>query len=152
MDKIMSRMITLLSRKMQPHLQKTLTGHNITVAEQPFFGTLQHYDGVTQEDLTEMLKFDKAATARAVQSLEKKGLVTRTRDKNDKRKNRLYLTEEAKKRWPAVRNDLSHFNERLIWGIDARSLEITYQVLQKMEENLVDMKSDASMKGEKPTA
>ena len=45
-----------------------------SVGEEPYFMVLAQNDGLTQDELTKIVKVDKAATARRIRSLEKKKL------------------------------------------------------------------------------
>lgn len=139
-------MITLLARKSQSYIGSALSQYQITAAEQPFFMALQRREGVTQEELTAIVCVDKAATARAVKSLEEKGYLIRVQDPKDRRQNRLYPTETAKQMGDAVRDELHRFNALLTQGIDQQSLDVVSAALQKMEENLSGQ-SGAAAKG-----
>lgn len=139
MDRSIARMITLLARKSQIYIGNILNKYNLTAAEQPFFMALQRHEGVTQEELTALVCVDKAATARAVKSLEEKGYLIRVQDEQDRRQNRIYPTEAAKELAPDVRRELLHFNEVLTNGIEEEALEGIYEGLLKMEENFALM-------------
>lgn len=136
MEKSISKLITFLARKSQTYLVMTLDKFNLTAAEQPILMALYHCEGISQEQLTALVGVDKAATARAVKSLEKKGMAIRMRDQQDRRQNRLYLTETAKRLCPSVKSALSAFNAQITEGIDEASLEIACRVLQKMDLTL----------------
>lgn len=135
MDSSIARMITLLARKSQGYIGNALGKYNITAAEQPFFMALQYNEGITQEELTAIVCVDKAATARAIKSLEEKGFLTRIQDAHDRRRNRIYPTDAARQLGPIVKKELLYFNHLLTQGLDAESLEIIYAGLKKMEEN-----------------
>lgn len=135
MDTI-ARRITFLARKSQSYLGTALQKYGLTAAEQPFFMALQHNQGVTQETLTALVGVDKAATARAVKSLEEKGLVTRVQDPKDRRQNRIYPTAAADGMAGGVQETLLDFNRLLTQGMDRRELETLFASLQKLEENL----------------
>lgn len=140
-------MITLLARKSQSYIGSALSQYQITAAEQPFFMALQRREGVTQEELTAIVCVDKAATARAVKSLEEKGYLIRVQDPKDRRQNRLYPTETAKRLGDAVRDELHRFNALLTQGIDQQSLDVVSAALQKMEENLSGRSGTAAKGG-----
>ena len=135
-EKSIARMITLLARKSQSYIGSALGKYSLSAAEQPFFMAIQHHEGVTQEELTALVCVDKAATARAVKSLEEKGFLVRLQDTQDRRQNRIYPTAAAKHLADAVRGELLHFNELLTKGIDSEDLEMMYKALQKMDDNL----------------
>lgn len=145
MDRSITRMIRLLARKSQSYIGCALSKYNLTAAEQPFFMTLQHHEGITQEELTAIVCVDKAATTRAVKSLEEKGFLIRIQDKEDRRQNRIYPTDKAKQIIDSVRSELNNFNDLLTIGIDSKSLDIVYSVLIKMEENFSYISNDKSL-------
>jgi DNA-binding MarR family transcriptional regulator len=64
----------------------------------PFLTELYFCDGITQDALSGLVKMDKGTTARAIARLERKGLVKRTENKNNRRQKFVYLTSEAKKK------------------------------------------------------
>lgn len=136
MDQTIARMITLLARKSQVYLGNMLDQYGLSAGEQPFFMALQRHEGITQEELTALVCVDKSATARAVKSLEAKGYLVRVQDRRDRRLNRLYPTDLAKRLGPAVKQDLLHFNELLTQEIGQEELTAMYEGLLKMEENL----------------
>lgn len=142
MDRSIARMITLLARKSQSYLGFALSKYNLTAAEQPFFMALQKYEGVTQEELTALVCVDKAATARVVKSLERKGFLIRIQDQQDKRQNLVYPTDKAKQLGNAVKSELLHFNRLLTDGIDPQILEQVHIALLKMEENFSTILND----------
>lgn len=140
MERDIMRCITFLSRKSQGYLTADFAKLNLTMAEQPFFMALYHYEGVSQEKLTGLVGVDKAATARAVKSMEQKGMLIRLQDENDRRQNKLYLTEHAKALWPEARDTLTSFNARVTEGMDEQTLEAVCQALQRMDQNLSEMR------------
>ncbi|MGM9660896.1 MAG: MarR family winged helix-turn-helix transcriptional regulator [Faecousia sp.] len=145
-----ARMITFLARKSQGYIGSALSKYNLTAAEQPFFMALQHNAGITQEGLTTLVGVDKAATARAVKSLEEKGFLIRIQDEQDRRQNLIYATDAAKQISEAVRNELLCFNDLLIQGISEEELEIIHAGLMKMANNLSalsDSQDSVSKKG-----
>lgn len=155
MDNSIARVITRLARKSQSYISFALRQYNISAAEQPFFMALQHHEGVTQEELTTIVSVDKAVTTRAVKSLEEKGYLIRVQDEQDRRYNRIYPTDAAKRLANSVRSELLHFNDLLTQGIDPQSLDIIFAGLQKMEENFSQMatcKEAAKDRGDKEDA
>lgn len=139
MEKSIARMITLLARKSQNYIGSALQKYHLSAAEQPFFMALQQHEGVTQEELTQLVCVDKAATARAVRSLEEKGFLIRLQDMKDRRQNRIYPTDAAKQLADDVQKELLHFNDLLTKGLDSQSLESVYEALQKMDQNFAEL-------------
>lgn len=147
MNKSMVRKITLLARKSQRHIGEILKKYNISAAEQPFFMALDNDRCLTQEELTTIVCVDKAATARAVKSLEQKGYLTRIQDKKDRRQNRVSATAKAKCIMSDVKDELHKFNDLLTSGITPDKIDLTYEALLKMEENFEDILKNDVLEG-----
>lgn len=87
--------IAVLSRQLNLYLRHELEESGLTAPELPYLAQLYVRDGLTQEELSQTLSIDRAATTRTMQSLERKGLVRRKADREDKRIKRVFLTPRA---------------------------------------------------------
>lgn len=144
MNENIARTITRLSRKCQVCVGNVMSPYHLTAAELPFFMTIQHMEGLTQEALTSIVCVDKSATTRVIKSLEEKGYLLKIQDEADRRQNRIYPTSLAKELGPAVKAELSRFNEQLTRDIDPEMLSIFYKNLIRMENNLNSVQSEKS--------
>lgn len=132
--------VIFAARKSQLCIGSRLGKYNITAAEEPFFMAIQHHEGSTQEELTSLVGVDKAATTRAIRSLEKKDFLIRKQDEKDHRQNRIYATERALNMGPEVHRELLHLNDEIMEGISEEEQKIMYQALLQMEKNLKQIK------------
>ena len=130
------RLISLIDRKMKSFHSVALERFGLSVSEMPFFLTLTRKDGVSQDELTQWVGVDKALTARAVRSLENKGFVVRKRSEEDRRKQCVYLTENAWNIAEEVMDASVSPNTVLSEGISEAAMKTTYEVLIKMADNL----------------
>ncbi len=96
MEKSLGRLVAIVYRKNQIYLNAKLKELNLCSGESVFLRALFTEEGQTQEQLSLALHIDKAATARAVRSLEHKGFVLRKQDEQDRRCNRIYLTGQGR--------------------------------------------------------
>lgn len=87
--------INILYRQFNLFLNHELSGVELNSTDLMYLGTLFIEDGVTQDDLAKDFCVDKAATARTMQNLEKKGIIIRKSDETDRRAKRIYLTDKA---------------------------------------------------------
>lgn len=132
MAKSIGRLISILYRKSLVYMNSALKEYGLTAAEQPFLTSLYHYNGMTQEQLSEHLNIDKAATARVVQSLEKKGFVVKKKAMDDKRFNRIFLTDKGKDSKQYVLPILSQWSDFLAADMDDKARDALYETLAKM--------------------
>lgn len=94
--------INILCRQFNLFLNHELSGVELNSTDLMYLGTLFIEDGVTQDDLAKDFCVDKAATARSMQNLEKKGIIIRKPDESDRRAKRVYLTDKAYKYKPLM--------------------------------------------------
>ncbi len=127
-----------LSRIMTLETAEVLKPFHLTPGERPFYLTLISQDGITQEALTAEVQVDKSATARVLDSLERKGLVTRRRNEQDRRSNLIYLTEKARRMYPDVMAALTEFNQQFVQLLTEEEYDTTFYALQKMEDYLLE--------------
>ncbi|MFA7128645.1 MAG: MarR family transcriptional regulator [Sphaerochaeta sp.] len=132
MQKSIGRLISILHRQCQIYSNKALKDLDLTSAEYPFLLFLYRQEGRTQEELSTYLYIDKAATARAIKSLEEKGYVTKQQDQQDKRCNRIYLTEMALQVKDAVRDHIHQWSTYLAQGLDEKTYDLVYTALEAM--------------------
>ncbi|MCD1146543.1 MarR family transcriptional regulator [Peptoniphilus sp. KCTC 25270] len=96
---------------------------------------LFHEEGISQDRLTEIVDVDKAATVRAVKSLEKKKLVRREINQEDKRNKKLYLTDKGKKLYPDLVHSLSDYNKQLTSKWSEEQYEMVYELLKSIQKH-----------------
>lgn len=123
-----------LARRLQKYFRES--GLDLTVEQWSILMHLWKYDGVSQQELSNKTFRDKPSITRLVDNLEKLGLARRKASEEDRRINRIYLTEKAKAlRDPSMELANKALNEGLV-GISAEDIEITKRVLEKVYENL----------------
>lgn len=79
---------------------------------------LYRRDGQTQQSLARTAVKDKAAITRLLNGLEKKNIVLRIPDRNDKRSNLVYLTNKAKELKPHLVGFVEEMLDEAGQGID----------------------------------
>lgn len=132
----LGRLISILYRKGNIYKNIILDDFNITASEQPFLSSLFNEDGVSQEYLSSKLLLDKASTTRSLQSLIDKGYIKKKKDENDKRINRIFLTEKSKSIEKEIKARLENWNDILTSDLNESEKEMAYLVLNKMVNNL----------------
>lgn len=87
-------------------------------------------------DLVEIRGISKSHASEAVNKLVNKGYLTREHDKNNRRKIKLTITEEALPLCGKIREIQMNYQNMLIKGIDKDDLEIFAKVLRQEYINL----------------
>lgn len=101
-NKIIDSSIAYLAGRTSRSIIKRLTkkfsnsGFDVSYEQWSILVHLYRKDGQTQQELSNIAVKDKAAITRILNVLEKKNLVLRVPDRNDKRSKLVYLTNKAK--------------------------------------------------------
>lgn len=140
MNDSITKQVIFAARKAQLCVGSRLAQFGITAAEEPFFMAIQYHWGATQEELTALIGVDKAATARALRSLENKGFLTREQDKADHRQNRIYPTSAVFEIGPQVQEALLRLNGEIMDGLSEEEQSLLRRALSVMDKNLMRIK------------
>ena len=132
----LSRDLLRVSRKAQRCAGIVAKKYGISIAEEPFFMAVTVHDGATQEELTELVGVDKTMTTRVIHALMQKGLVEKISDPNDRRRNRIYQTENMKAIRTSVSSELLSLNQIITAEIDGDALDTFMGVLSALEDNI----------------
>lgn len=101
---------------------------NLYTEEAPTANELAKTMGCSRQNVKEILN-----------SLEKKELIYLQADENDKRKNRVYLTQLCMKMAGKYREKETVFMQMLFEGLSDKDVDDAYRILSKIEENLINM-------------
>lgn len=88
--------LSIVMRHTHKHIDHQMVDLKIGHGQHQYLLTLYHHNGISQEELSKKLGFDKGTTARAVKKLVDNGYIIREVDENDKRAFKLHITEKAK--------------------------------------------------------
>ena len=88
-----------------------------------FLVKIYQNQGISQKELSTLVKIDKATTAKALKKLEEQDYIYRIIDKEDKRYNKLYVTEKGEGFTPKLMEILGDITDNLIVGISDEQYE-----------------------------
>lgn len=140
------RLIGVLYRQSLNYMHHALQDMGITPLECIFLVALFDNEGANQEQLSAILVIDKAATAKAMKSLEEKGLVTREQCRDDKRAKRIYTTAKAKKIRKPIDAMLRQWVAFLTQEMEADGIDHALQSLSTMVGRAVKADHQALVK------
>ncbi len=119
-------------RAMVRGLAAELAPHGITNGEWSALRVLWRGDGLTQVELAERLVLEKASLTPVIASLERKQLITRRQDMQDRRKSRILLTEAGRGLRGRVRPLGEVVNRRAQAGLDADEQAALHDMLRRV--------------------
>lgn len=128
LDKISSK-----TRRNYNHLLHDL---NLHAGQDNLLCKLWNKDGLTQVELCNKLNCEAPTVTNMVKSLEKKGLIFRQKDPNDKRISRIFLTDAGKQIKTPVSEIWKKQQEQLLTDITSDEKLLFRRLLKQMEKNL----------------
>jgi DNA-binding MarR family transcriptional regulator len=91
---------------------------------------------LSQQNMADLLKVDKASIVRIVDDLEKKGYIKRTTNAEDKRVYFLELDKKGNRFIKDILEGINNLNEEMFIGFSPKEKELFMQLLHKAYQNL----------------
>jgi len=120
----------IFNRQTQAYITAAFANMSISYSEGILLMNLYDNEGINQEELSSMLFIDKAATARSIKLLEKKGYITREVKTKDRRVKKLYLTDYAISKKEYFSSLIRTWEDFITEGVDTETLTQFSGVLQ----------------------
>jgi len=131
----LGKWISILYRYSMIYANEFLKEFDMSGGQLPFFMNIIEYPGITQEELSEIIKIDKSTTARAVKNLLKNGFVTKEVDKKDKRSYKLYPTQKALEVKEVILKNAKKWDKILLSGFSKDEERFIRKGLETMVNN-----------------
>ena len=128
--------ISIIHRTGSSFLSKEFSKFNIGSGQYMYLIHLYKNDGLSQEELTEILTIDKGTTAKSIKKLETEGFVMRVKEKNDKRINRVYLTPKALEIKDEFLSSINAWENTLTLNLSYAEKEQALTLLKKITYNI----------------
>lgn len=111
-------------------------GINITPEQYLVMDILWEKSSISQQNIADIIQKDKNSVTKIIDSLEKKNLVIRVVDKNDRRINKIELTEEGSALEKITTEVAIHFMNDVVKNIDTKDLDTFVNVMRQIKNNL----------------
>ncbi|WP_175990381.1 MarR family winged helix-turn-helix transcriptional regulator [Bacillus sp. Marseille-Q1617] len=118
-------------------LSVNIKNFDITPEQWTVLKRLSENDGINQKELAEKAEKDQPTVTRILDILERKELITKEKNKEDRRSFILFITDKG----TAVKEELSPvieglWEEKILTGISEKDLNVYRNVLKKINENI----------------
>lgn len=124
--------ITKIAREVNKLAVKTLKKDGIGTSEFDLIHVVRKHNGITQAEICQILRTDKAAVAREVISLIKRGYLTKKKNPADGRSSLVYPTEKAEELKISKRHVETAYYEYLLEALNDEEKEIFSMLLNKL--------------------
>jgi DNA-binding MarR family transcriptional regulator len=124
------------------NLAFTAAGFDVTSEQWRVLVNLWVHDGLTQQELCDLIVQEKTGVSRLVSGLEKRGLVIRKLDPKDKRTRRVHLTDRGRSLQDGLMTLAKRIQAEAQAGIAPEELETCKDVLRRLYQNLQNLQNE----------
>jgi DNA-binding MarR family transcriptional regulator len=113
-------------------LEVALAEHDLVLIHHGVLAALHDFGPLSQQQLAEALDFDKSHLVARIDLLESRGLVARTQDPADRRRNRVALTPAGRKLADRLRRIARQSQEGFLQALDLEEQETLISLLRRV--------------------
>lgn len=135
-DGALSFVVREVNRAFSRALQMRIARSGVSMGQWFFLRALWEEDGLTQRELSHRVGMMEPTTVTAVNVMESQGLVQRVRNRHDRRKMNIFLTDKGRALRNAMMPSAAEIAQIAIDGITPGELELTLDVLRRVGFNL----------------
>ncbi len=128
--------IARLARLLRYRMDELIAEHGLTGVQLGLLNRLAHTDGLVQADLGRRMAIEPATLTGIVQRLEREGWVRRACDPDNRRLQRVWLTEKARQELPELQRLQTRHRRRALAGLSPADLVRLEELLDRIEGNL----------------
>lgn len=132
---VLTTLVRVHSR-MERRMVEVVGAHGMTLAQFDVLATLWTGEGITQQELAERLLVTKGNVVGLIDRVCRAKWVERRADPSDRRANRLYLTDQGRKRLSEVRPRVASHRTNLFGIFTGDELRQLYQFLRRLEDSV----------------
>lgn len=151
LDQSVGYQIRATHRLFQRAIQARIEPHGVTLGMWYYLRVLWEGDGVTQSELSQRIGTMEPTTLSAIRDMERSGFVRRVRNKEDRRKINIYLTDEGR----ALKRKLLPLAVEVVGtglrGLTGREEAMLLGLLFEVQRNLRDGSGEESPAPRKPS-
>ena len=132
--------VNILNCKLKKHLAEVFkkNGVNLTAEQYLVMDTLWNEGTLTQQAIAFIIQKDKNSVTQFIDNLEKKGLVTRSVAKEDRRVNNIVVTKEGMALKDSTKQLAIDTMNKALKGIPEEDIQTFVSVLKKVCSNISD--------------
>ena len=121
------------------YFKRELQQYDITPSQYALLQCLHAQDGLTPSQLAQALRLDTSSITGVLSRLEKKGLIDRVYNQEDRRSVSIHLRDEGNALWAQVDRVIDAANEKITRGLDAEHYAQVLAALEIIEHNTEDL-------------
>ncbi|RXJ97921.1 hypothetical protein CRU98_11500 [Arcobacter sp. CECT 8986] len=124
--------INQTANKLNQQFNHILQDYDIALEQRVTLEIISADKNITQTKISSILGKDKTTICRTLNSLEKKGLITKEENKEDKRVNIIKLTQKAYKVLEDTEEIIQNYRNVLSSNLEEEEISALFRILEKL--------------------
>ncbi len=124
--------ITRAANNIHKTINKKLSPYGIAIEQRATLEMIKFEENVNQTTISNLLSKDKTTISRSLNSLEKKGLITKTETVDDKRNKKVALSQKGESILEETIPHVSHFRESLSSKLTDEEIKMFFKIMDKL--------------------
>ena len=137
--------VRMVYRAMQRLLQTRIGPHGVTLGMWYYLRALWSEDGLTQSELSRRIGTMEPTTLGAIQTMERSGLVSRVRSKDDRRKVHIHLTKKGRDLERLLMPLAVEVVETSVAGFSPEDVQQLLRFLRSIRDNIEATQTDLAL-------
>ncbi|MBK1811785.1 MarR family transcriptional regulator [Clostridium sp. YIM B02505] len=129
-------LINLTARNMKKVLEEEIKKYGITTSQWIVLKVLEEEDNLTQAEVAKKLSGDRATAGAVIDRLIKKGLIYRNQCENDRRANRVRISDHGRELAERICIEAVKCNEKALRGFRNEEVKQLFTYLYRINNNL----------------
>lgn len=132
-----SKLVSIIKRKEQIYFHQKLNRMELHHGQVKIFKYLGKNEGATQQDITDFFQLKKSSTSYLIKKMVNQGYVRKVTDPDDRRSQRLYLTDKGLKKFKVLKREIfGEWSEQLLKGFSADEKKKIVEFMNRMVTNV----------------
>lgn len=136
MEEDILRQIGTIARALDSIANVEFKEMNLNRGQYLYLTRIKENPGIISNHLAELLSVDRTTTARAIQKLEKSGLIEKTCDQQNKKVKHLFVTNKGAELAQKIERENVYSNNLSLAGLDSKQRTELANLLQVVEKNV----------------
>lgn len=133
------KLLYMIGKGYNTYINHHLAEYGINTTQLHFLFEISHKSDLNQEEIATRCNINKGAVARSIKKLEDKGLVVRQIDENNRRQNKISLTEEGEEILKKTMNILHQWEDEVILEKGYIEKELLQKVLKEIAIKTIEL-------------
>lgn len=116
-------------------MNRSLADSDITSTENYILMYLFSKDHITQDEISDYYAVDKGSVSKMIHSLQGKGYIEKSENPDNRRENRIALTEAGREKFSQTKSLLDKWHKEVMEGITKAEFQQFVEVVSKMAQN-----------------